>query len=138
MNKEKHIHAELMLEFAKDAMKSQNPGELWEYKEGELDWITLNHRMPIWDEETQYRRKIPPIIINGLEVPQPERKPLEERTTYYMPTLINNKGFTQSYWSGDPEDEIRLKRGLVHLTKKAAKLHADALISFTKEPAWRG
>ena len=77
----------------------------------------------------------PPFIeINGYKVPAPERKPLKNGTRYFVPHLWS--GDMLSYrWVGDNDDQNCLKNGLVHLTADAARAHAQALISFTKEEA---
>jgi hypothetical protein len=50
-------HAELMLEYAKDAMKHEKPWELWEYKQSSSTWKPLTSSHPSWNEGTGYRRK---------------------------------------------------------------------------------
>nr|DAD57820.1 MAG TPA: hypothetical protein [Bacteriophage sp.] len=58
----KHKHAELMMQYAEDAMKHEFPYILWQYNiTGE--WHDLN-RHPEWDFNTKYRRK--PIEQNEL------------------------------------------------------------------------
>lgn len=53
----KHPHAELMLEYAKDAMETDKPWERWEFNNGA--WNCL-FKHPSWAEEIEYRRKPKP------------------------------------------------------------------------------
>lgn len=52
-----HIHADLMRQYANDAIESDTPWENWEFfSEDNQKWVQLV-RNPYWDIETQYRRK---------------------------------------------------------------------------------
>lgn len=53
-----HKHAELMLEYAKDAAKTDKPWELWELRQANSDnsWSKCINN-PSWSEKTEYRRK---------------------------------------------------------------------------------
>lgn len=52
-----HKHAELMLEYAKDAAKTDKPWKLWEGKHDSCDnWETLGSN-PSWSKSFEYRRK---------------------------------------------------------------------------------
>jgi hypothetical protein len=75
------------------------------------------------------------ISINGIEIPEPERKELTRDTIYFIPNpliIYETMGFTQYYWHYDNFDLYFLKKGLIHLTKEAAIQHAKALLSFTE------
>lgn len=132
-----HVHAKLMALYAQDAAETDTPWGRWEYRRSELiGWISVN-KHPEWDDCTEYRRKTKTIHINGIEVPEPCREPLEGVTHYYMPDLMEsadgfNGGWNRSAWDDDEEDHARLKAGIVHLTKEAAEMHAKALLSFTE------
>ena len=53
----KHKHAELMLQYAQDAMTTAKPWELWEINtEPHSNWRTLTFT-PSWLEGYEYRRK---------------------------------------------------------------------------------
>ena len=52
----KHIHAELMKQYAEDAMTTGEPWKLWEYSEDEQRWFALN-TCPNWHISLKYRRK---------------------------------------------------------------------------------
>jgi hypothetical protein len=137
-----HVHAKMMALYALDAAETDKPWERWEeYRRSELiGWISVN-KHPEWDDCTEYRRKPRTIHINGIEVPEPCREPLEGVTHYYMPDLVESaggsssglsSGWVWSAWDDDEVDHARLKAGIVHLTKEAAEMHAKALVSFTE------
>jgi hypothetical protein len=83
--------------------------------------------------ELERRRKPKTITINGIEVPEPLRNELKLGDRYFMPNL-DFAGVTDGVWDNVDNDYERLKSGIVHLTKEAAIKHAEALISFTKQP----
>lgn len=127
----KHIHAELMLEYAKDAMETETPWDKWEYCSfhavGWEDCMTT----PTWWESNKYRRKT--VNINGHEVPEPCRKEPLVGERYCIPNILSNVLFDEFIWRRDTYDYNHLNLGLIHLTKEAAIAHAEALLSFTKE-----
>ena len=78
-----HIHAKAMAEYAKDALETDKPWERWQvaYKDsGEV--YDLRHN-PSWDTDRKYMRKPKFILINGYEVPEPHRTPLEIGDRYW-------------------------------------------------------
>lgn len=132
----KHIHAELMLQYAQDAMETDKPWERWECCRSDGVWDELS-KHPMWTERMGYRRKPRTININGFEVPEPVREPLEEGTTYFVPNLhgVLPDPHYESIWDNCGIDVRRLVHGLIHLTREAAELHAKALLSFTEKKA---
>ena len=128
----KHIHAELMLQYAQDAMETDKPWERWEvrhFTDGE--WKTMT--FPVgWEPEFSYRRKRKLIDINGYEVPEPVRDKLTPGTIYYILDLGYDRLFIECEWLDYAIDNKRLNKGLIHLTKEAAINHAEALLSFTR------
>ena len=122
-----HIHAAAMAEYAKDAAETDKPWERWEVSfsggfigvTGHLNW-SVNH---------EYRRKPKVILINGYEVPEPCRTPLQNDMYYWVPNVFT--GATRYRWHGDDKDNSCLRDGFVHLTSEAAEKHFDALKSFT-------
>jgi hypothetical protein len=81
--------------------------------------------------EQKSRMKPKTILINGFEVPEPERKSLDDGSKYYFPSMEDKSMSVYSIWQEDYLDKCRLSRGLIHLTKEAATTHAKALLSFT-------
>lgn len=77
-------------------------------------------------------RSVPRTInINGHEVPEPVRKPIEGRS-YYIPQICSNQLADRFLWSDHEMWLGYLSRGLVHFTHEAAEAHAKALLSFTE------
>lgn len=116
--------------YAKDAAHSRTPFDYWEYTNGKV-WKTLTNH-PTWFPHVKYRRKPKPININGYEVPEPVREPLECDQEYWTVEFIGADLSDAYTWEGDDIDKRYLKRGVIHLTKEAAVLHAKALLSFTE------
>ena len=127
-----HIHAAAMAEYAKDATETDMPWELWEIsmtESGDEYRNLLGH--PDWAVTRKYRRKPKTILINGYEVPEPCRTPLDIDDVYWTFTFFAEECVTHFCWSDDDIDASYLKNGFVHLTKEAAEKHFDALKSFT-------
>ena len=122
-----HIHAAAMAEYAKDAIGTDMPWERWEvsFSGGFID--VTGH--PNWSVNHEYRRKPKTILINGHEVPEPHRTPLDEGEAYWTLSIVC--GATSLRWEDGYTDYVYLKNGLVHLTKEAAEKHFNALKSFT-------
>ena len=60
-----HVHAEKMMQYAKDATITEKPWELWEYRGRFQEWRNLLSH-PSWDDNREYRRK-PDARGNGNE-----------------------------------------------------------------------
>lgn len=73
------------------------------------------------------------ININGYEVPMPEQEAPDEGTVYFFPSLQHEGGVYRYIWSSHAYDNRLLAAGMVHLTEEAARKHAEALASFTRE-----
>lgn len=71
------------------------------------------------------------IDVNVPGFPEPERTVLELGTEYYTPNLFAEEMLDYFVWSADDYDKRNLERGIVHLTKAAAILHAKAALSLT-------
>lgn len=65
----RHIHAELMAQYAQDAMETDKPWKRWECKECEFNsfmWRAVSGN-PTWKENYKYRRKhkpYPPTLLD--------------------------------------------------------------------------
>jgi len=130
----KHIHAELMALYAQDAMVTDKPWERWEFKLALFDtkWKQKNNH-PDWNIKNQYRRKQKTININGFEVPEPlEISEIKYDARYFAPSLTDIYKYNEYVFINDKADERIFKMGLAHRTKEDAIIHADALLSFTK------
>ena len=125
----RHIHAEQMGLYAEDALTTACPWELWETRYTDGIWRDLQTN-PRWLTDFEYRRKQKTIIINGFEIPEPMRVRPAVGDAYYYPHLFSG-GVRTFPWIGDEIDQRAFKSGQCHLTKEAAELHLEALLSFT-------
>ena len=137
----KHKHAELMMQYAQDAMETPHPWERWQYQtesmqEGDV-WNNcfLN---PSFGESYKYRRKpkvVSVTLANGEVVSWPE------------PLKLSDLELNKSYFFIDTELDIHETRwvsfdnmelvscGMVHDTKEAAEQHAAALRKINNQVA---
>lgn len=128
-----HIHADLMRQYAEDALTTDKPWINWQcYSTKEQAWINLSQAC-IWHPSVQYRRKPKTININGFDVPEPckDKTKIGRFTRYWVVNLSNGHLVLGCSWDNDETDNIRLQNGLIHLTEEAALCHAKALLSFT-------
>ena len=134
----KHIHAELMLQYAQDAMETSEPWERWEfYDDNGRIWIALTSNI-LWYEDTRYRRKpkmISVTLMDGEVVswPKPNKTELKHGDVYY--TVPASCDALQMQWGTVENDNGRLKMGSVHLTKDAAEQHSYALFKINNQVA---
>ena len=126
-----HIHAAAMAEYAKDAAETDMPWERWEVSYPDSDEFRDLLSNPDWATNRKYRHKPKTILINGHEVPEPHRTPLNDVEVYW--TLSLCRGVTSAHWQDDGIDDCYLKSGFIHLTKEAAEKHFNALKSFTAQ-----
>ena len=127
----KHIHAELMMQYAQDAMETPEPWERWEmYGKVTGSWISLGECF-FWRPENQYRRKPKMCYVrlaSGEVVswPEPLKEALDIDEEYWYfdasPECIN-----YDYWKNLDFDKGLLSAGMLHLTKKAAEQHYAAI-----------
>ena len=134
----KHKHAELMMQYAQDAMETPRPWERWEfYNKLTESWLsTTNH--PAWATTSEYRSKPKMLSVtleNGEVVswPEPQRTELDNGNAYYYidveGSVINDK------WHGVAWDRGTLSNGYIHLTKEAAEQHSHALFKINNQVA---
>lgn len=156
----KHRHAELMMEYARDALETERPWERWQImcvsintrvadvrvgtfhdpfdkspfkckSDNNVTWRDLSDP-PTWNPVNQYRRKPRTININGFEVPEPVRNPLNIDDEYYVVRPDRECHFHRGTWDNSQAEHIWLGLSLIHLTIEAAIKHAEALLSFTR------
>lgn len=128
--KKQHKHAELMLQYAQDAMETNEPWARWEYKAPYSEWMPLYSGVS-FIEPYEYRRKQKTININGFEVPEPMREKPEIGEKYFA--VCEGLNAVEQEWDEFECEFEWLENGLFHKTKEAAELHAKALLSFTKK-----
>ena len=71
------------------------------------------------------------ININGYEIPEPMRVKPKHGEPYYIVCLTDSKIHSFNFTDTTSEDRW-FSQGLLHESKKAAELHLEALLSFTK------
>ena len=72
------------------------------------------------------------IRIGEYDVPEPVREPLEDDKEYWGVDPMAEELAWKYKWKNALFCNLRLRRGLIHLTKEAAVIHAKALLSLTK------
>lgn len=74
----------------------------------------------------QIRIKPKTRTINGIVVPEPYFGPMETSQEYYMADCDGDRDYRHSVWANDEWDKLRLKRGLIHLSRENAEAWAKA------------
>ena len=133
--KKGHVHAELMAQYAEDAMTHAEPWKLWQVWQVKADdgawWDCGAH--PRWANDTEYRRKPNTKLIHGVEIPVFEFTP-KVGEKYYVANVGLPEFFDQ--WRRQSEDctftQRMLERGLLYpyteAGKQAAILHSKAML----------
>ena len=100
-----------------------------EFKQGDV-WYEKTHNYLCRDYE--YRVKLKTIRIGEYDVPEPMREIPARGTTYYVVNTVAPESPEWYTWVGDTSDIGWFNRGILHSTRDAAVLHAEALLSLTK------
>lgn len=125
-------HADLMLQYAQDAQNFAEPYRNWQMRSNG-DWIGLKFH-PAWNENHDYRRLPPTIIVNGVQVPQStvNRDDLSCGTEYFVPTPTRPSLISTWVWYGDnPVCEHHLQMNIIYFNKEDAIQRAKAMLKFT-------
>ncbi|MDE1479347.1 hypothetical protein KKJ01_14180 [Xenorhabdus bovienii] len=127
-----HVHADLMMEYAKLAQETDRPWEHFEVFYDDADrWCSLAGEF-YFDPDKEYRLKPRTIRIGNIDVPEPVREELKHGTVYYYPNLYNMCRLrSDNFYMGTDFDKSMLQRGLIHLDRESAEIHAKALIALT-------
>lgn len=83
------------------------------------------------DYEVRYPKKT--IIVNGVEVPAPEKKALTRNQLYYTPEINDQDLCLNFIWRNDDADNRALSRGLVYLSADDAEKRAKAMLIFEEK-----
>ncbi|WP_446471129.1 hypothetical protein [Xenorhabdus stockiae] len=132
----KHIHADLISEYARLSHITDRPWEYFEVKfEVNGEWEPCTNVLS-FSHLFEYRLKPRTIKIGEIEFPAPVSNPdlfkLEDKKGYFIPSIENGIPDHFNYhWDNDGTDLDRLNAGMIHLDKESAILHAKALISLT-------
>lgn len=129
-----HVHAELMRQYAEDAMTTDEPWKLWEKTGNQVHWSVMSP-YEMFVPELSYRRKPRTININGHEVPKPMMVEPKRGDAYFVPDFSKCGLVSHLSWYNDETDTLYLMRGVCHPTQAAAEAHARALLSFTQTQA---
>ena len=137
----KHKHAELMMQYAQDAMETPYPWERWEYQTESMqegDFWKNCFPNPSFDGSYKYRRKpkmLSVTLMSGEVVswPEPHRAELDNRDAYYYVDVDGS--VIVGEWDGYKWDSDTLSNGWLHLTKEAAEQHSYALFKINNQVA---
>lgn len=101
------------------------PGKWFEIQT--IDNFMLFISSPDWYE---VRIKPDVIVVNGIEMPAPERRPLERGDIYYVPCPLMKSYCAEFVWSSDMEDDMRfLERGLVYRDRDNAAARGEEMLA---------
>ncbi len=99
-------------------------------------WTTLSEegvlRHILTGTHNEFRLAPRTILVNGVEVPAPERVAPEEDSEYFNPNVFMDEMFSNEEWIGSASNFRELERGLVYLRKEDAIARAKAML-LTKE-----
>ena len=128
--KQGHIHADLMLQYAQDAQETPEPWSRWETNPDGRKWMQLTSN-PSWVTSIQYRRKpkiLSVTLANGETVswPEPHCTELEYGDSYFF-FVPTHGDIMLKNWDCATWDRNTLFNGYIHLTKKAAEQHYAAI-----------
>ncbi|NHB87169.1 hypothetical protein C5471_05365 [Photorhabdus tasmaniensis] len=127
----KHVHAQLMMQYAQDAMKSDEPWKRWERFHA-VSWEQCKHS-PAWNTKFKYRRKPEIITVGSVSFLKPISEAPALNTLCYVVAIRSNINIHSITWhNGSPMFRNFLKQGLIHLTEDAAQQHLEALIKINK------
>ena len=95
-----------------------------------IDLIPL--RVSDYEARENIHQQSKTIRIGEYDVPEPVREPLEDDKEYWGVDLTATRLAWPYKWNNGGFCKLMLRRGLIHLTKEAAVIHAKALLSLTK------
>ena len=125
-----HPHADLMAKAAEIAKTDKEWWRHFEIKTLHFDsWSEMCNE--VFFDNDEYRLKPRFIDINGHQVTEPVREPLEDDQEYWIADI--RYAVSVFNWENNDADNRWLERGIIHLTKEAAEAHSAALLSFTQK-----
>ncbi|MGV8002864.1 hypothetical protein QPK14_12340 [Photorhabdus temperata subsp. temperata] len=125
----RHVHADSMLEYAIDASKTDKPWELWERFNEAIGWEQCGIGLA-FNPNYEYRRKPEMITVGKVSFPKPVDYKLEKGTGYWVADRCGT--YYRQQWDDDDSDIELLESGQLHLTREAAKQHAQAIVKINK------
>ena len=133
----KHKHAELMMQYAQDAMETDKPWERWAlFLPNGCGWVDCTSN-PSWYDHIEYRRKpkmVSVTLMDGEVVswPEPEKNKPSYGCDYFY---IEGQYTVKLGWFDHLDDKDRLEAGIVHLSSDAVMAHRDALLKINNQVA---
>ena len=76
----------------------------------------------------EYRIAPRTILVNGVEVPAPEKNAPSTGTPYFLPCITTEDLCTKITWDGGCADNLWLARGLVYMDEESAIARAKAML----------
>ena len=134
----KHKHAELMMQYAQDAMETSEPWERWAlFLPNGCGWVDCTSN-PSWYDHIEYRRRpkmISMTLANGEVVswPEPHKGDLNVGQHCYL--VKNNGDVEHVCFAIHSHNNMAVMFGMVHLTKEAAEQHSHALFKINNQVA---
>lgn len=124
----KHIHADMMLQYAQDAMTSVAPHKLWEMRFGPNNkWLPLTGS-PSWSVVREYRRKPLPQMVSiaghVFEAPILSEGDIQDPKADVYVALVGGVMKVEGY-DGKLADVVNCN---VHLSHEAAEAHCKAIL----------
>ena len=128
----------------KEALIAHLQGQKVEARQrsGDLPWVPFMERfgrldLVLVDAEgagnlSEFRLAPRTILVNGVEVPAPEKEAPSTGTPYFLPCITTVDLCTKITWDGGCADQLWLERGLVYMDEKSAIARAKAML-ITKE-----
>lgn len=120
----------------KEALIAHLQGQKVECRGAEARWLPLFPqfdnvscgRIPEVGGIWEFRLKPRTILVNGVEVPAPEKEAPADGAEYFVPQFLDIDAYEALYWKQDELDARLLERGLVYLDKESAMERAKAMI----------
>lgn len=84
------------------------------------------------DKRIKFRLAQDEIIIHNQSFPKPYHGEMKIGQYYYIPKLVNERGYEAIVWEDNDFDEMAMDKNMVHLFKENAIAHANALIALSK------
>ena len=128
-----HKHYKEMMMYAEDAAETDEPWSRWQgHHDSRDEWKGL-YNNPMWLTCHSYRRKAKTININGYDVPEPVRQPLDMGDQYYLVGHFHIYEYHHKrVWKDTSGDHYYLNLGVIQRSVADAELHTEALLSFTE------
>ena len=127
-----HPHADLIMAYAKIAQTTDKPWKHFQVQVSGGIWVDAAAELPFRAEYAYRLKPARTIRIGKYDVPEPVRGPLEDDKEYWGVDPMAEELAWKYKWHNAAFCNLRLRRGLIHLTKEAAVIHAKALLSLTK------